>query len=40
MEELTIEDWLCDDFTYGVDTHETEHADHLDVFACRLNALN
>ena len=29
MEDLTSEDWLCDDFIYGVDTHENDHADHL-----------
>ena len=40
MEELTSEDWLCDDFTYGIDTYKTDHADHLDVFARRLKALN
>ena len=40
MEELTSEDWLCADFTYGVDTNDTDHADHLDVFARRLKALN
>ena len=40
MEELTSEDLLCDDFTYGVDTYITDHADHLDVFACHLKALN
>ena len=38
MEELTSEDCLCDDFTYGVD--DIDHADHLDIFARRLKALN
>ena len=40
MEKLTSEDWLCDDFTYGVDTYNTGNADHLDIFARRLKALN
>ena len=40
MEQLTSEDWLSADFIYGVDNNNTDHADHLDVFACRLKALN
>ena len=40
MEQLTSEDWLSADFTYGVDNNDTDHADHLDVFARRLKALN
>ena len=40
MEELISEDWLCADFTYGIDTNKTDHADHLDIFACYLKALN
>ena len=40
IEELISEDWLCADFTYGVDTNSTDHANHLDVFAYRLKALD
>ena len=39
MEELTIENWLCDNFTYGVDLYDTGNADHLDIFDSRLKAL-
>ena len=40
MEQLTSKDWLSADFTYGFDNNDTDHADHLDVFACCLKALN
>ena len=40
MEQLTSEDWLSADFTYGVDNNDTDRADHLDVFARCLKTLN
>ena len=40
MEELTSENWLCDNFTYGIDTYDTGNTDHLDIFDCCLKALN
>ena len=40
MKELTSEDWLCDDFTHGVNTHHIGTADHLDIFARHLKALD